>query len=241
MDIIKAEGINEKGYGIIAKSVMTDQRLKIAAKAIYAYFCSYAGAGGRCFPSRDKICYDLNITANTYTKHLRTLIQCGYISVKQERDNGRWARNVYTLNSVIPCIKKPCTKKSDTKKTVYQNLSTKNNNIKNNNIIINNSCCSNGDGEKEQFENLYMPEEDYGCDYELYKMDFDDAKKMERCGTHGCVLLNGDQQEKLLNILSLDEFDDYIDRLDDYIYRKKARPKNHYLTIKKWVNEDRGV
>ena len=44
-DILRVEGINCKGYGIIPKAVMLDQRLTIQAKAIYAYFRSFAGAG----------------------------------------------------------------------------------------------------------------------------------------------------------------------------------------------------
>lgn len=236
MNKIKADGINSQGFGTIAKSVMTDQRLTVTSKAIYAYFCSYAGAGEQCFPSRSKICYDLKITENTYTKHLRILIDCGYISVEQQRENGKFARNIYILNNSLPCRKKPCRKNTVSQKMVYENLHTINNNNKNNNNIINNSCCNCG-GEKEQFENLYMPE-DY-TEGEI--QDFNDYKKMVRCGTHGCVLLNGDQQEKLLDILSLDEFDYYIEKLDNFIYNKNAKVKNHYLTIKRWVNKDRNI
>ena len=233
MDILKCEGINDKGYGTIAKSVMTDTRLSATAKAIYAYFCSYAGAGKQCFPSRDKICYDLNITTNTYTKHLRALIEYGYITVCQERVNGRWARNIYTLNSVVPCTKKPCTKISDTEKTVYQNLNTNNNNIKNK-IIIKSSSCIKGDG-NDIFDNL----NDYD---EFGELDEDrEEKKLEAFGIHHKVMLNGWQVEALLKILSVDEFDYYIEKLDAFIAEKNAKVKNHYVTIKRWVNEDRGA
>ena len=46
-NILLVEGINAKGYGTIPKLVMKDRRLTAQAKAIYAYFCSYAGCG-RC-------------------------------------------------------------------------------------------------------------------------------------------------------------------------------------------------
>lgn len=227
MDILQTEGINERGYGTIAKSVMTNREISATAKAIYAYFCSYAGAGNQCFPSRDKICYDLNITPNTYTKHLKTLIKNGYISVKQQRENGRWARNIYTLNSVVPCTKKPCTKISDTEKTVYQNLSTNNNNIKNNNIIKSSSCIKGDGGDNDNnLQNLN---------------DYDEENKLLSCGKHKKVMLNEWQVEALLKVLSLDEFDYYIEKLDAFIADKNAKVKNHYKTIKRWVNEDRGA
>ena len=51
-DQLLVEGINCMGYGIIPKYVMLDPDLTIEAKAIYAYFCSFAGSGNTAFPSR---------------------------------------------------------------------------------------------------------------------------------------------------------------------------------------------
>ena len=51
-DVLKVIGIDSKGYGKIPKLVMQDHNLTIEAKAIYAYFASYAGAGTNAFPSR---------------------------------------------------------------------------------------------------------------------------------------------------------------------------------------------
>lgn len=48
-DKIRSIGINQKGYGNIPKMVMLDQELDIKAKAVYAYFCSFTGAGDSCF------------------------------------------------------------------------------------------------------------------------------------------------------------------------------------------------
>ena len=71
------QGIHAKGFGTIPKIVMQDRRLKPTAKAIYAYFCSYAGAGSTAFPSVNKIVYDLNMNKDTYYKHLDVLKDCG--------------------------------------------------------------------------------------------------------------------------------------------------------------------
>ena len=60
-DLLRIEGVNAKGYGCIPKAVMKDRRLTLYAKAIYAYFRSYAGSGNRAFPSRATILYGLQI------------------------------------------------------------------------------------------------------------------------------------------------------------------------------------
>lgn len=134
-DIIKGIPINSAGFGTISKLAMQDRRLHIAAKAIYAYFNSYAGGGDACFPSRKKICFDLGISNDTLSKYLRQLTECGYISVEQIKEGGRFSHNVYTLNGTIS----PCPKISDTEKTVNGKLDTNINNSNINSIYNNNS------------------------------------------------------------------------------------------------------
>lgn len=97
-DLIEIEGINAKGYGSIGKLVMLDQRLTIEAKAIYGYFCSYAGGGSSAFPSVSKILFDLKISKTRYYKHFKLLTDFGYISVKQIKKENKFANNVYTLH-----------------------------------------------------------------------------------------------------------------------------------------------
>lgn len=109
-DIIKGVQVNSAGFGTISKLAMQDRRLHIAAKAIYAYFNSYAGGGDTCFPSRKKICFDLGISNDTLSKYLRQLTECGYISVEQIKEGGRFSHNIYTLNGTVS----PCPKISDT-------------------------------------------------------------------------------------------------------------------------------
>lgn len=85
-DILRIEGVRAKGVGMIPKSVMQDTRLTIKSKAIYAYFCSCAGAGDTTFPNVKKICFDLGIkTPDTFRKHLQYLKDCDYIRVTRER------------------------------------------------------------------------------------------------------------------------------------------------------------
>ena len=95
---LKIQGINSKGFGIIPKLVTTDRSLSLQSKGLYAYFCSYAGAGGTCSPTRKKICYDLCISNDSLSKYLKELTENGYISCEQIKENGKFSHNVYTIN-----------------------------------------------------------------------------------------------------------------------------------------------
>lgn len=107
-DQIQGFKINRAGYGMVPKLVMLDKRLHVTAKAIYAYFCSYTGAGVTCFPSRKKICNDLGISIESFTKYLKQLVDVGYLEKKQIKEKGRFLHNLYTLLDEVP----PCTEKT---------------------------------------------------------------------------------------------------------------------------------
>ncbi len=96
-DILEVEGINFKGFGTIPKSVMQDRRLNIESKSIYAYFCSYAGAGRQAFPSVFKITYDLCISRNRYYKYFKDLVMFGYIRHRQIKNGNRFSHNIFFL------------------------------------------------------------------------------------------------------------------------------------------------
>lgn len=57
----------------------------------------------------------------------------------------------------------------------------------------------------------------------------------------GVVMLSEEQTEDLLNKMDLDCFDYYVDKLASFIIKNDAKVKNHYETILKWWNEDRGI
>lgn len=99
-DIIRYEGVDCKGFGIITKLVMTDTDLTIASKALYSYLCSYAGSANSAFPKRDKILHDLNICKTAYYKHLQLLLDLGYIRI--ERGNTYPFGNTYIIVSRPP-------------------------------------------------------------------------------------------------------------------------------------------
>ena len=107
-DRLQLDGIFAKGYGVIPRLVMEDASLDVGAKGFYAYLCSFAGAGNSCFPSREKICHDLSITKDTFSKYKSQLVEAGYINIEKVRENGRFLHNLYriTSGSVSPCPKK---------------------------------------------------------------------------------------------------------------------------------------
>lgn len=129
-DILKVEGVKSKGFGIIPKLAMQDERLSIEAKAIYSYFCSFAGAGTTAFPGREKIILDLGISKSRYYKHFNLLVDCGYINVTQQKGSqGTFKRNIYTLienpetklkDNLAECVNfdSPCPQNKDTDESV---------------------------------------------------------------------------------------------------------------------------
>ena len=138
-NILEVEGINAQGFGMIAKMVMLDQRLTIEAKAIYSYFCSYAGGGSTAFPSVSKIVYDLKISKDRYYKHFKLLVECGYISVRQNKEGNKFANNIYTLNTnPVPRPQNKETELSCPQNEYTQNEHTQNVDTNINNININN-------------------------------------------------------------------------------------------------------
>lgn len=151
--------INSAGYGTIPKLVMQDRNLHAMAKALYAYFCSYTGAGNTCFPSRSKICYDLGISIDTFTKYLRDLVSYGYVEVKQVKDNGKFSYNLYTLlDTVVPCPKisdtgnPSCRESTVSEISVYGKTDTNNNSIKKNSTVKNNNIKKESKKERKEPE-----------------------------------------------------------------------------------------
>ena len=92
----KNDDILKNGYGIVYKAVMTDERVSLTAKAIYAYLCSYSGSKGIVFPSRARILSELNLSKNAYYKHFNQLVELDYIVIKKRKNFLN--RNQYVIN-----------------------------------------------------------------------------------------------------------------------------------------------
>lgn len=107
---IQVNGIMSKGYGFVPQAVMRKLGLSIEAKAIYAYMCSFAGAGLTAFPSVELQMRELGIGNKRYYKHRKMLEDLGLITIKMQRttnENGKKvrARNLYIIEQ-FPVAKK---------------------------------------------------------------------------------------------------------------------------------------
>lgn len=102
-DFLVLENVAAHGFGTVPKLVMLDSGLTPQAKAIYAYFASFAGAGTTAFPRRTTIMRELKIgSAGTYYQHFNQLVERGYITVEQQKSGGRFDVCIYRLNSLVP-------------------------------------------------------------------------------------------------------------------------------------------
>lgn len=94
--------------------------------------------------------------------------------------------------------------------------------------------------EKEENKNEYMAEDDVATAIqtvrERTKLQF-----LHGILGKGAVFLSELQIEDLLDRLGLDGFDYYVEKLADYILKNGYKVKNHYATILKWWDEDKGV
>ena len=74
---------------------------------------------------------------------------------------------------------------------------------------------------------------------------FTSTSPLERIGGvigQNVLMMTEEQEEDLLNRLTLDEYDLYCKKLSDYIIAHPEKTfKSHYKTILKWVEEDRSV
>jgi len=100
-DMLVMENIQAQGFGTVPKLVMLDLRLSAQAKAIYAYFAAFCGAGTTAFPRRTTVMRELCMTEKTYYKHFNQLLDAGYISVEQQKTGGKFDVSVYRLAEVV--------------------------------------------------------------------------------------------------------------------------------------------
>ena len=100
-DKLIMENVASQGFGTVPKLVMLDSRLTAQAKAIYAYFASFAGAGTTAFPRRSTIIRDLNLAPATYYSHFNLLLSYGYLTVEHRKNNGRFDVSIYRLSEHV--------------------------------------------------------------------------------------------------------------------------------------------
>ena len=79
---------------------------------------------------------------------------------------------------------------------------------------------------------------------ELFDGSGDDAEEIEENSLgawNDFVMLSNNQVGALIEKMSLEEFNYYVDKLSSFIKLNDAKIKSHYKTILKWYDEDRRV
>lgn len=105
MDNTEIKVIRDTGFGQVKRSVMRDKNLSIEAKAIYAYFCGFAGNDTKAYPLRDTIVEELGISLKRYYKYLKELQDRNIIKIQTIKTESGFKRNIYYIND---CSPEPC-------------------------------------------------------------------------------------------------------------------------------------
>ncbi|WP_252229629.1 MULTISPECIES: helix-turn-helix domain-containing protein [unclassified Clostridium] len=95
-DQLFCTGIYKEGYGIIPKSIMRSN-LSCGAKVLYAYICSFTGAGNSAFPSLELICNELGMSEKKIYKCRKELIDNNLIAIEKKRIGSKYTNNIYTI------------------------------------------------------------------------------------------------------------------------------------------------
>ena len=96
-ELLDNDSVNSMGYGLLPKYPMLDRDLLPGAKAIYAYLCSLVNNKATAFPGRKTILHHLQISKSSYYKYLDCLIDNGYIKTRQEKIEGKYSKNIFTI------------------------------------------------------------------------------------------------------------------------------------------------
>lgn len=171
-----------RGFGTVEKWVLTDPKISISAKGLYALLCAFAGDKGHAFPGTELLSHQLNISKPTLQKVIKELKDHGVVHVEQVRRDGRFGHNVYSLlpKGYIPTVVKNFDNgKADDSNTDDSNLNTKNNSPNTNSLNSNsnkNTSSSNDDRSpySESFERwwaIYPRKLSKGRAWKIWKQD----------------------------------------------------------------------
>lgn len=88
--------IYEQGKADVANAVLRDERLTVEARMIYSFLNSYANESS--FPGMHYMAANMGKNMNTIREHRDFLEAYGYITIKQEREEGAiFSHNVYEI------------------------------------------------------------------------------------------------------------------------------------------------
>lgn len=97
MEIGLSVKINGGTYGIVHRSVMSDVRLTLESKAIYALLTTECDEFNQVVISNKELSELLEVGEERMVRHRNHLVEHGYITISRNRDKGTFGSNVYTV------------------------------------------------------------------------------------------------------------------------------------------------
>jgi|LSQX01.1.fsa_nt_gb hypothetical protein len=90
---------SKQKYGIISQNIMRNAHITAVAKALYAYLSGFAGSDNAAFPSRELICFEMNLNKDTFSKYMWELQCWQIITIEKNRGSrGVFENNLYILD-----------------------------------------------------------------------------------------------------------------------------------------------
>lgn len=94
------------GYGRVYQDVTRNPNISAAAKGLYAYLSAFCGVSDECYPSVETITQEMNITKDTFYRHIGALVAAGVVVKQQQKEKGKFARTLYRLTHEVTISEK---------------------------------------------------------------------------------------------------------------------------------------
>lgn len=207
----------------IPKEVWLDEKLTYFEKAVYAEIDSLDGEDG-CFASNKYLAGFFGCTERHIRRALSHLCELGY--VKTEIFDGR--------KRVI----KICRTFSE---SAVENKGDKN-------VLVDKNVLAEGTKMSSQRGQECPPRNSYNIDDNIVYISSDDdigssvivGEENKRESLKSGVMLSDKQMDSLLELLSVEEFDEYCDKLGAWKQKHPGKTcRSDYKIILKWAKEDR--
>ena len=230
-------------YGLIPKNVMKDNSISLGAKGLFAYICAYAGNEDHSFPGRDLITHELNISKDTFTKYMKELKDSKYIHVTQNKEQGKFANNIYYIT---PDRIEPYTNFSDTRDKDNTNNNITSNNITSNN---NNKCATDKNEVVERLWKLYPRKQGKFTEAKVMKVIKEIGEEhLERCIIRYAEECKKENKEKrfilmgstFINGRYIEYTDENYNEGKEHLKRKNIPSFNANTNQKESINHNQG-
>lgn len=90
---------SKSGYGLVYRDFMRNPLLTIEAKAIFNYLVSFAGQNDKCYPGKELMLSELNVSEQRFDKHMKLLVDNGFVIKDRLRKNGKLSNNIYKIEA----------------------------------------------------------------------------------------------------------------------------------------------